>query len=119
MSPMREPLHDLLTKLILSRLLDTLSDLPTIQSLLRWIKECCIKHEMNRQAIFNAHILDKIRKLLAKEDVTGSVLRDTCGVMRSLALDDDIRHEFGKAHDHASQMARSSLTVLTGLLTSN
>ncbi|XP_015109574.1 armadillo repeat-containing protein 6 homolog [Diachasma alloeum] len=99
------------------RLVDRLSDVPTIQLLLRWIKECCIKHEMNRQAIFNVGIIHRIRKIIEKEDITGPELRDCCGAMRSLALDDDIRHEYGKAHDHAAQMARASLTVLTGLLT--
>ncbi|XP_011298333.1 armadillo repeat-containing protein 6 homolog [Fopius arisanus] len=97
-------------------LLDSQSDVPTIQTVLRWIKQCCIKHEMNRQAIFNGGILERMNKILQKEDKSDIELRDACGVLRSLTLDDDIRHEYGKAHEHASQMARALLTVLTELL---
>lgn len=33
-------------------------------------------------------------------------------------LDDDIRHEYGKAHEHASIIAKGALNVLTGLMPS-
>lgn len=47
------------------------------------------------------------------------VLRETCAVFRHLILDDDIRVEFSKAHDHARTIAAEVLTELTELLTVN
>ncbi|XP_076280558.1 armadillo repeat-containing protein 6 homolog [Lasioglossum baleicum] len=97
-------------------ILDRNTDIPTLQCLLRWIRECCIKHEFNRQNIFNADIFTKLKKILMREDASGSELRDACAVVRSLVLDDDIRHEFGKAHEHATVIARGALNILTGLM---
>lgn len=92
------------------------SDMVTLQLLLRWIRECCIKHELNRQMIFNARILEKMKAMLLQENVPDSVIKEVCGVLRALTLDDDVRHEFGKAHEHAAAIARSTLTILTRLL---
>lgn len=39
-------------------------------------------------------------------------------MIRALVLDDDIRHEYGKAHEHASIIAKGALNVLTGLMPS-
>ncbi|KAF7989617.1 hypothetical protein HCN44_008291 [Aphidius gifuensis] len=96
--------------------LDEIEDISTVQLVLKWIKECCIKHEKNRQNIFTAKILDRLMKIVKKNDVNGDELRAACGVMRALVLDDDLRHEYGKAHEHAAQIARSSLEILTLLL---
>ncbi|CAK9831060.1 Armadillo repeat-containing protein 6 homolog [Anthophora retusa] len=97
-------------------ILETYPDVTTLQYLLRWIRECCIKHELNRQSIFNADIFSKLKKILVRDDVSGSELRDACAVIRALVLDDDIRHEYGKAHEHASIIAKGALNVLTGLM---
>lgn len=85
---------------------------------MRWIRECCIKHEHNRQGIFNADIFSKLKKILIQDSATGSELRDACAVIRALVLDDDIRHEYGKAHEHASVIAKGALNVLTSLMPS-
>ncbi|CAG9821220.1 unnamed protein product [Phaedon cochleariae] len=82
---------------------------------LRWAKECCIMHEMNRQKIFDSHILENLKELL--NDGTSDILRDVLSVFRGLVLDDDVRVEFGKAHDHARIIASEILCPLTGLLT--
>lgn len=100
------------------RILDNEQDVPLVQWLMRWIRECCLKHELNRQEIFNAGILGKMKKIFTRDNVTGSELRDACAVIRCLVLDDDVRHEFGKAHEHATHIARESLDVLTGLMSS-
>lgn len=71
---------------------------------------------MNRQNIFNAGIFDKLKKILTRNGVSGPELRDSCAVIRALVLDDDIRHEYGKAHEHASIIAKGALNLLTGLL---
>ncbi|PBC33031.1 Armadillo repeat-containing protein [Apis cerana cerana] len=98
------------------QILDNYPDIPTLQCLLRWIRECCIKHESNRQNIFNADIFNKLKKILIRDNASGPELRDACAVIRALVLDDDIRHEYGKAHEHASIIAKGALNVLTGLM---
>lgn len=45
------------------------------------------------------------------------MLKETCAVFRHLILDDDIRVEFSKAHDHARAIAAEVLAELTQLLT--
>lgn len=97
-------------------ILNTINDAETLQCLLIWIKTCCIKHEINRQNIFTSNIVEKLIKILINENVTGSEVKSVCSVLRVLVLDDDVRHEFGKAHEHATSIAKSSLNILTGLL---
>ncbi|XP_029679470.1 armadillo repeat-containing protein 6 homolog isoform X1 [Formica exsecta] len=92
-------------------------DTATLQCLLHWIRECCIKHELNRQKIFDTNIFEKLKKILVREDVGAHEIKDACSVIRALVLDDDIRHEYGKAHEHATIMAKGALDVLTELLT--
>lgn len=94
-------------------------DVTTVQLLLRWVRVCCIKHEVNRQNIFAADIFGRLKSLLERDEITGSELKDICAVLRALVLDDDIRHEYGKAHEHATGIARDSLGLLTSLLPSN
>jgi len=50
--------------------------------------------------------------------VDAQEIKDACSVIRALVLDDDIRHEYGKAHEHATIMAKGALDVITGLLKS-
>ncbi|CAD6201268.1 GSCOCG00000069001-RA-CDS [Cotesia congregata] len=97
-------------------LLDSQEDVECTKNILRWIKECCIKHEMNRQNLVKAGIIDRIMRILNKKEKTSSELRDACGVVRALVLDDDVRLEFGKAHEHASQLAKVAIDILTNLL---
>lgn len=44
------------------------------------------------------------------------ILRDVCTVFRCLVLDDDIRVEFGHAHEHGKLLANAVLIDLTKLL---
>lgn len=44
------------------------------------------------------------------------LLKETCSVFRHLILDDDIRVEFSKAHEHARAIATDVLVELTELL---
>lgn len=48
----------------------------------------------------------------------GKVIRGLCTVVRFLILDDDVRVEFGKAHDHAKALATEFLQELNDLLPS-
>lgn len=97
--------------------LDKDKDQEVQRLLLKWVKECCIMHEMNRQNIFDAGILDHLKPHLDDEAST-PLLRDVLGVMRALILDDDVRVEFGKAHEHAKAIAGDTLLTITALLQS-
>jgi len=88
----------------------------TLQYVLRWIRECCIKHEVNRQKIFETNIFEKLKKILVCPNVDLYVVKHSCAVIRAFVLDDDIRHEYGKAHEHATIMAKGALDVFIGLL---
>lgn len=45
-------------------------------------------------------------------------LKDICAVLRALCLDDDVRVEFGHAHEHARVIASDTLSSITSLLAS-
>lgn len=116
--------------------LDKQKDQDVLRLILKWAKECCIMHEMNRseiisaiplfsnlinfayfrQQIFDAAILDHLKPLL--EEASAALLRDVLGVLRALILDDDVRVEFGRAHEHARTIASDTLCAITSLLTS-
>lgn len=81
---------------------------------LRWIKECCVMHENNRQNIFNARILENLKDLL--KDSNPEIIREVLSVFRALILDDDVRVEFGNAHEHARIIASEFLCYLTFLM---
>ena len=73
---------------------------------------------MNRQKIFNAGILNNLKSILNDKNVCSQVVKEVCVVLRALTLDDDVRHEYGKAHEHATTIARQNLQTLTELLSS-
>lgn len=81
---------------------------------LKWARECCIYHEKNRQNLYNADILSKLKVQL--EEANKELIRHILSLFRALVLDDDVRVEFGKAHDHAKGIATETLHTLTSLL---
>lgn len=81
---------------------------------LQWLQKACIMHEMNRQNIMNSSIVKLLKPLLGKDNPR--VVRELTAVFRFLVLDDDIRVEFGCAHEHARQIANEVLLELVELL---
>jgi hypothetical protein len=73
---------------------------------------------MNRQNIFKSGILDHFKLQLSTKETSITVIKGICIVLRSLVLDDDIRHEYGKASERATIIARQTLCTLTKLLSS-
>lgn len=69
-------------------------------SFLIFLKYCCF--------IFNLIFPNRMEQ----------VLKETCSLFRHLILDDDVRNEFSKAHDHARAIASEVLIELTKLLPS-
>ncbi|RZC41228.1 hypothetical protein BDFB_006691 [Asbolus verrucosus] len=49
-------------------------------------------------------------------DGNSEVLKDVLLVLRALILDDDVRVEFGRAHEHARIIASETLSTITGLI---
>lgn len=63
--------------------------------------------------------IDHLKPLLHEDTETPvPVLRTVCAVLRALVLDDDVRVEFGKAHEHARIIAVDTLGLITDLLIS-
>jgi hypothetical protein len=88
---------------------------PDIQKLiLKWCKECCLMHEMNRQHLIDSNIVDKLSALL--QEGNSYILKELLTVLRVLILDDDVRVEFGRAHEHARIIAVETLTHINELL---
>lgn len=81
---------------------------------LQWLQKACIMHEMNRQNIMNTPALKLMKPLLGKDKPR--LVRELTAVFRFLVLDDDIRVEFGCAHEHARQIANEVLLPLVELL---
>lgn len=95
-------------------MLDTQKNEHILCDTLKWIQKACLMHERNRQLIMNEDILVKHLKPLLERDET-TVVRHVCTCFRFFILDDDIRVEFGKAHDHARTIAQECLVELTQL----
>ncbi|XP_060651969.1 armadillo repeat-containing protein 6 homolog [Drosophila nasuta] len=81
---------------------------------LQWLQKACVMHEMNRQNIISSNLLKLTKPLLRKDNPR--VVREMTAVLRFLVLDDDIRVEFGCAHEHARQIANELLLELVQLL---
>lgn len=96
------------------RLLETYVDNDHVTCLtLQWLQKCCVMHEMNRQNI-NSNVIQHLKPFVSKDK--SKVLREVLAVCRYLVLDDDIRVEFGCAHEHARQLAVEFIVDLTNLL---
>lgn len=81
---------------------------------LQWLQKACVMHETNRQNIMSTNVLKLLKPLLLKD--CPRVVREVTAVLRFLVLDDDIRVEFGCAHEHARQIASEMLLELVELL---
>lgn len=96
-------------------MLDTIKDEHIICDILKWIQKACLLHEMNRQLIINEEILvTHLKPLLARNET--EIIKNLCTCLRFLILDDDIRVEFGKAHEHARLIASECLVDLVQLM---
>ncbi|XP_054738096.1 armadillo repeat-containing protein 6 homolog [Anastrepha obliqua] len=82
---------------------------------LQWQQKACIMHEINRQNIVNAGVVKKLKPFVSKHSSV-SLIREVLAALRYLVLDDDIRVEFGCAHEHARRVASEYIIDLTKLL---
>ncbi|XP_075985983.1 armadillo repeat-containing protein 6 homolog [Anticarsia gemmatalis] len=103
---------------LIKSILDNVENDDVLISALRWTTACCVKHEMNRQRLFGQNIAENLKLLL---NVCGNqkLLSETLQVIRKLTLDDDVRVEFGKTHEHARELGAQMLEPLANLLKEN
>ncbi|XP_038218156.1 armadillo repeat-containing protein 6 homolog [Zerene cesonia] len=103
---------------LIKSILDNVENQEILIATLKWISVCCLKHEINRQKIFAKDIIENLKTLLK---IKGNIklLSETLQVIRRLTLDDDIRLEFGKAHERARELGLHLLEPLTLLLKEN
>lgn len=104
--------------MLIKRILDGNTNENILVATLKWASSCCLKHEKNRQTIFENNIVYNIKRLLRdRKNIT--LLTELFQLIRRLCLDDDVRVEFGKAHEHARDIAVNTLDLLVKLLKDN
>ncbi|XP_047491037.1 armadillo repeat-containing protein 6-like [Penaeus chinensis] len=108
MGALMEQNSDILTLEGIELLLDLLKDWTTRNEesrvpeyLGRWSTECCLKHERNRQTMVTAGSLGILVAFLKGQKSNSKAIRTTSKAIRAFTLDDDMRQEYGKAHEHA------------------
>jgi hypothetical protein len=76
-----------------------------LSALLKCINASCQMNEPNRQFFVENGLCENLMKFFSKHKGSDMVISDACQLIRSLLLDDDVRCEFGKAHEHAKYIA--------------
>ncbi|GLH06188.1 Armadillo repeat-containing protein 6-like protein [Gryllus bimaculatus] len=84
--------------------------------LLTWMKVACIKHEENRQSIVESNCIPLLKNVLESSLEVPSIIKGVFSTFRALTLDDDIRVEFGQAHENARKIAEATLATMIKLL---
>lgn len=85
---------------------------------LQLLQKASVMHEINRQNIMAANIVKYLKKSIEVSTKLEQIeiMRESLGLCRTLVLDDDIRVEFGCAHEHARQLASAFVVNLTEML---
>ncbi|KAI5632262.1 hypothetical protein NE865_15017 [Phthorimaea operculella] len=99
-------------------LLEHVKDEEILIATLKWMSHCCFKHEMNKQALFNKNIAERFKNIILNNK-NPKVLSECLSVIRKFTLDDDVRVEFGKAHEHSRDIGILLLEPLTEMLKEN
>nr|CAH0112641.1 unnamed protein product [Daphnia galeata] len=107
---------------LLCTVLDEDSSLSTVTLVLNVLCHSCRMHENNRESFMaNFKLAARIRKLLESPPTRNQaeVVVKCCQLIRAVVSDDDVRVEFGRAHEYACMIAEqeNGLELLTSLLT--
>lgn len=94
---------------------DLTSDI--MEYLARWCHSCNLKHEANRAALFDALVPSSLVASLTGCSATDHKMRilATLRAIRSFTLDDDIRTEFGKAHENCRYLVEEERLIPVAL----
>lgn len=101
------------TEMLIS-IISSSNDSDTLIAALKCLQVCCVKHEKNRQNFSNKEIHSLVTSLLNQSN--NAVLNETCELIKLLTLDDDIREQISRAHEHARLLAVNNLCILCDLL---
>lgn len=74
-------------------------------AILKCINTSCYMCESNRQYFVENGLCENLMKLFQKHKTDDIILNAASQIIRSLLLDDDVRHAFGKSHEHAKYIA--------------
>ncbi|CAF0780977.1 unnamed protein product [Brachionus calyciflorus] len=91
------------------------SNQSSLSALLKLLNSACLMNESNRQSLVENGLCENLMKIFTIYKKSDLILCDTCLLIRSLLLDDDLRVEFGHSHEHAKFIA-SKLNGLDVLL---
>lgn len=105
-------------QLVCDALRDKGSSPAECRRLLRLVQLAGVKHEANRQLLVEKGVVGLIVTAVTHNRTDGAVVQRGCAALRTLTLDDDIRAEFGKAHEHAKLIVveHGGINVLAELL---
>lgn len=99
------------------------SEQKLLDTLLKLINAACQMNESNRQTFVENGLCENLMKIFINHKKSNQIICDTCQLIRSLLLDDDLRVEFGHSHEHAKFIASrlNGLDILlqAGLCTEN
>lgn len=84
---------------------DTFAKSKILAAILNCINSSCQLCESNRQYFVENGLCENLMKLFEKHQTDDLILNMASMIIRSLLLDDDIRHAFGKSHEHAKFIA--------------
>lgn len=87
------------------KLLDSFkSDCEILELVVKVIRLCCVKHEINRQTFVGKNVMVLLTELLTLHQSVPSLVKEICFTLRVFTFDDDVRVPFGKAHEHAKMI---------------
>jgi hypothetical protein len=78
---------------------------PLLQYIIKCICSGCLMNEPNRQFLVENGLCENLIGMFKKHKRNEAVLCQVCQLIRCLLLDDDLRVEYGKAHEHAKYIA--------------
>ena len=89
------------------------SDSDISVSLVKLVRNSCIKHESNRQNYVGAGIIEHFVGVLVEQKKNAACVKEVCYALRVLTFDDDVRVPFGKAHEHAKMIVTEADALKT------
>lgn len=99
----------------LIRLTKDAKSIDLLKNLLKLLVTSCVLCENNRQMYVENGLCELLIDLFQEYKKSNLILVEICNLIRNLLLDDDLRVEFGRSHEHAKFIA-SQLNGLDVLL---
>ncbi|XP_034038972.1 LOW QUALITY PROTEIN: armadillo repeat-containing protein 6 [Thalassophryne amazonica] len=90
------------------------ADVSVICDAICTVRQCCLKHEQNRQDFVKGGVLPLLTQCIEKHSGCAELVKEASAALRVMTFDDDVRVTYGHAHDHAKiiVLQHSGLKVL-------